>query len=540
MTSTPLLEAAGASGILLLAAGLAFWRLLQSDMSRRRSVLFWALLLLAASGPLAVRMLTAPSAFDQSWLARASGRYETMWQELDAASLAAAASLETSSLESADRLMLFRTLVALSRPSGPTYLLLDPGGRAVAWAGEGLLHDLEAVELPSTGSIFRSGFSAVTLASVRRVGGQAAAWRLVAGRSYSSQRLPFPSPSGGRRGDYVWAVVPEGSRLPATASAVPLEGRPTLSVLMAPDAPLGGTSRRTFLLQASWLALAVACFVAFRSRRTSTAALDLFGLLSPLAILGTVGLATAARLRPLEVALLAGSLVLAWLSRQLAGGRRVRSWLWLVAPLGVAAVLFLGLRLEKLFGPIDLGTALLPSAAAVGLRLTIFMVLLATFLPAMAGSTREARGTRRWLWLVALAFLALGAALADRPVAGSLCVLIAALLGARWLRDTPRPSPLSSALILVTASALTAGAAWEVGYRSLTARYLERDVAPLLGPPTVSEKEALRSEVTEFFRLFDLADIAAADPRTVDETDLAYALWTRSPLAIGAASLRWR
>jgi signal transduction histidine kinase len=530
----PVLDLLGSGPVVLLTAAVAIWWELARrrgghPTSTRRGFAFWGLATIALLGPLAVYGLTRSDPFDATWIARATSRYEAMWTALDEASLAAAERLEAIDLGAADRLELFRLLTALTRPDGPTYLLLDPEGRAAAWAGEGLLHDLESDALPSTGPAYRAGFSAVTLASVRRVGGQTAAWRLVAGRSWSNQRLPFPSPSGGRRGDYIWSVDAEGNRIRPDAAAVTIEGRPTLAVLTAPEAPLDGPSRRTFLLQLSWIALALALFLVAGTGRAGERLL--LGLLDPAAIAGIVALAVGARLPVLHTGLLAAALLTAAAGARLSRGDVLRGGATLAAPLALAAVALLGYVLEKRLGPIDLAATLLPSAEVAALRLTVLFIVLAGFLPALAAAPRSGPGSRRVLWVGALALLATGVALADRWPLALGCLLAGAALASRWLGARSTLSAPSRALAVLTLATLTSAATWLVVQRALTVRYLERDVAPQLGPPSASERSGMRSEVAGFFADFDLTGITAVDPRRLDPGDLAYALWIRSPLA---------
>ena len=537
--ATSVLDLVGSSGV-LLATGLAigFWLVVRSRsrLTTRRGALFWLLIGLALAGPLTVALLTGPKAFDERWIERATAHYDAIWSELDAASLAGSGALETTDLDEADRLSLFNRLEALTGPESPTYLLLDPEGRASAWAGEGLLHDLEDGRVPSTGPAFRSSFSAVTLASVRRVGGQSQPWRLIAGRSFSNQRLPFPSPSGGRRGDYIWAVDAEGSRVRPEAAAVTIDGRPTLSVLTAPTAPREGTSRRTFILQVAWTALALALFLLAGRRGSDPDHFDLFRLLTPAAMVGVIALGIGALLPALQLSLLAGSLAVAATVSWLVGDRVLGRWTMLIAPLGVGAIVLLAHRLEKVLGPADLAASPIPTVPDGALRLSIFFLMLAALVPALrlrGGLHRDSsrQGRRRRAWIPTLALLALAVALIDRTLAASICLVLASLLGAWWLGGRSALSRPSRAVALTVLATLSAATTWEVTHRSLISRYLERDIAPRMGPPSPAERDELGAEVASFLGDFDLTEISAIDPRRLDTLDLAYALWIRSPLA---------
>ena len=158
--------------------------------------------------------------------------------------------------------------------------------------------------------------------------------------------------------------------------------------------------------------------------------------------------------------------------------------------------------------------------------------MLAGLVPALA-TRRRSSLQRKSYWLGACLLLLLAIALADHTTWAIGFVAAAAASVALGLSLGPRLTPRAVRLMAVAAAALLAAAAWEVSHRQLTARYLERDVTPLLGPPSSVEKTTLSSEVKSYFEAFDLAEITAADPRQLDDSDLAYALWTRSPLADG-------
>ncbi|MDY6868786.1 MAG: hypothetical protein SVT56_12965, partial [Chloroflexota bacterium] len=64
----------------------------------------------------------------------------------------------------------------------------------MAWAGDGLLHELDSDLLPRAGRTFRAGFATVTLLSVTPLEDDRRPWRLVAGRSLRTDEWPLAVP----------------------------------------------------------------------------------------------------------------------------------------------------------------------------------------------------------------------------------------------------------------------------------------------------------------------------------------------------------
>ncbi|MDX1644018.1 MAG: hypothetical protein R3244_06635, partial [Thermoanaerobaculia bacterium] len=531
--SADLVGLVGLPGVVLGLVALVLLALQSRPLGRR----LWPLLAvvsLTVAALVALAVLRSPTPLGPTWLERARVAYDTLWSELDDASLEGAAALETFDLTGHDRLDLFHRLERLAERLDVTLLLLDPSGESFAWAGDGLLHSLDGEPIPSTGPVFLSSFSAVTLGSVRRVGLQPAAWRLLAGRSYSSQRLPFASPSGGRRGDFVWAVAPAGSRLPSRSTAVDVEGRPTMALLPAPDRPYDGSSRRTALLEMGWLGLGLGWLV-LGGRRRDRGDLMARPERGALLTIGLLALAVAAGTSALHTALLAGALALLWASLYASPAIGWRPAVLLAAPAALALVAAVAFRLEKVVGPENLASGPLMDVEGTVLRLAVLAIALAGLLPAFRG--RRSSPFERHALVPAtfcLGGLAVVATNIERLGLAAVTLAVAAAAAAVWV-GAARASGSSRAfdlLLAVTLAALLGATTWHLMHRYLQARYLERDIAPLMGAPIQSERAALSDSIDAYFEDLDLSELSAVEPWGLEAIDLAYALWVRSPLAV--------
>jgi len=149
--------------------------------------------LLLTLGPLRDRLQQR----NTSWEDEAESRYDVLWSDLDTQAKLAAAELATPPGTPGQVLEAFNVLSSRARkatPSATTLFLLDPAGQVVAWAGPGLLHDLDGQFLPPWGRTFRSSFSAASLLSVRALSERGPNWRVAAGRTFPVDRLPFEDP----------------------------------------------------------------------------------------------------------------------------------------------------------------------------------------------------------------------------------------------------------------------------------------------------------------------------------------------------------
>ena len=181
--------------------------------------------------------------------ARAPQRhYARLWNSLWSEAKAAAATLAPlvpesgRDLDRAARIDAFRRLAQLEVGAGGGrhgLLLVDSDGAAVAWAGEGLLHELKPEAMPRAGPAFAAGWSAATLLAVEPLDGSRRPWRVIAGASFPTRELPF-----GRHEPLRWSLVARSARgRPARPSPWPRRAPRTLVVARRslepppPDAP---------------------------------------------------------------------------------------------------------------------------------------------------------------------------------------------------------------------------------------------------------------------------------------------------------------
>ncbi len=108
-------------------------------------------------------------------------------------------------------------------------LLLDPDGAPAAWSGEGLLHEPAPEEVPRSGRAFKASFTAVTFLAVEPLPSDRQArrpWRVVAGASFPSDRLPFPGLPRALR----WSLVQNRGEALAGMLLVPSQSPPYMVV----------------------------------------------------------------------------------------------------------------------------------------------------------------------------------------------------------------------------------------------------------------------------------------------------------------------
>ena len=141
--------------------------------------------------------------------------YAELWKDLRKEADAAASVLHVPAETPQARLEAFSRLSRIEIGEGKgrrALLLLDPDGVPVAWAGEGLLHELPQ-ELPRQGPYYRASFSAVTLLVLEPLGDARRPWRVAAGVSFPTDTLPFPRARGRRAGRW-WTRRPRRCRAP--------------------------------------------------------------------------------------------------------------------------------------------------------------------------------------------------------------------------------------------------------------------------------------------------------------------------------------
>ncbi len=552
--AAPLLPPPWSALALLALVALWLWR-----RPPQREVAVVGVALLAATAALAAQWALRPAAEvpREVWLREAGRGYARLWDELRGRAVEAAAAVapgpaaevsETALTAPADALVTpalqlaaFRRLAALDPGRGAgrrSLLLVDPDGSPVAWAGEGLLHELAAGQLPRAGLDYQAGFGAATLFVVQPLDGGRRPWRVVAGVSLSTATLPFAAPDRARR----WTLVDRPAQAVPGALVVPLAGAPALVVGpaagrgAAPPAWLGGLAWGGLAVALLALAVMRGVGLVLQPRRAGEAA-ERRAWIAVLALGGFVAAGAAAALPPATLAALAAGLALA------AGGlgllevpARLRRSGRAAAALGALAVALLAFAAWALVSgePLDLAGDLLLPAAPFGLRLA----LAAAALGLLAGAGRLApaatRPGDRWGWL-AVALLLAGGAAHDLPLVALPLLAAGGAVAAFWAADRRWPEQPLALAALALMAALAAAGVWETAYRLRLRDFVAGDLLARLAPPPETVLRRVSAGLDRHFRGRDVTRLAPRVPLGLERQDLAFALWSASPLARGDA-----
>ncbi|HEV8631328.1 MAG TPA: hypothetical protein VGV61_13505, partial [Thermoanaerobaculia bacterium] len=528
----------------LVAALLLLW--LWRRPSRREAAAAVPLVLLAAlalaSAGIALR-LPSPSA--ASWVAEATPRYAALWRDIAGHAAAGARAVPRPPANLAERLETHRRLAALLAHGHPdlTLLLVDPDGQPLVWEGSGLLHEPAPEQLPRQGYEFRAGFGAATLLAVAPLSSAPRPWRIVAGRSFETARLPFDPPGWLPPQAYRWspidspveaapgALVISGPRAPGMA----VERLPALRPLVVGYAPaVAGIALALALLTlAAMRAVALAVLwdtaVPPGHGSTSVAALAVAAAMAGGAAAGAPTWSLVALLTGLAVAAAGWH----W------GGRQQRPAVaatlgGLVAG-GLVALTYAvqhGLGAETLD---SLDTASWATdAAGAGLRIGLLGLSAGALLVAAGRSARPEAARGRFAAGAALLLL-LAAALHDHPVPALPLLAAGSCLMALWISGADWRLHLERLLPLILLAALLGASAWELADRFEQRRDLASRLLPGMAPPSRGEQVASRHELDDYFGAVDLARRVPRVPDGLAPTDLAYLLWRGSPLDRGNA-----
>ena len=173
---------------------------------RRRETLILAAGLLLTAALLGGGAAMARFAGTPAWSRSAEGKLDALLDRLESAAERAHAAVADLSGTSR-RVDAFDRLSALAANDGGdwSYLLFDQDGEAVAWSGEGLLHDVDPLARRRDETDFISSYTATTLYALRAAQDGANTWWIAAGRSFPRDRLPFsPGPLLERRAFRWW------------------------------------------------------------------------------------------------------------------------------------------------------------------------------------------------------------------------------------------------------------------------------------------------------------------------------------------------
>ena len=523
------------------------------DAGQRRRGRLWvggaglALAAVLGAGAWIWERLPGPPA--EAWIDDAAAAYGRACRDLAGAARSTADALARLESTGAPRLAVFDHLHALAATSafqGRALIYFDPDGEAVAWAGEGLLHEPAAVELPPSGLGFRRGYTSVTLFAVAPLGAGRRPSRVLVGRSFPTRGLPFLSAGRWRARDVLWSLDDPaagagggGDLVRIAPDGLAPEGAPALWIDRG-----GGVAAAS-----AWparLRLAAAAALGLTLLALAFLAGAALAVKVPLVMAGLAVWALAAGLEPALAAALAASAGLAlWgLLRRRAASARAGGG-ELAGALGLIALALAAWLLQQRFDFPNLAAELLPepegAAAFWAMRLTTCLAALG-LLTACARS-HDAEESDGAAWLAALLLLA-AAAFHDLPLAA--LPLLAAGGGAavRWLHrvDLParpprggsggrtRPAAFGAVLLL---AALAGATAWETAWRETWRRQAATHYLPRLEPPSAEEINDLNLSIHDHFEAFELRRVMpppAAAGRSTDPQDLAFALWRDSPL----------
>jgi len=505
-------------------------------------------------------------------------RWSALWNELDKEAATAADALDGPAERDAERLQAFETLERLvgtgraSRSAAhggrPTLLLVDPDGEAVAWAGEGLLNEPDPAELIPSGFDVSASFMSATLLAVHPLDDSRRPWRVVAGRSFRTDDLPFDLPAAVRvrlgSAGIRWSVARPGTPLAPGTQAIAPEGLPMLVWIPPAGAvpapwPWQDAERRVCWGLLAVLILGVAVIRGLRialpidvqesepappdSAPGSATRRGALGLVTGMGM-ASAALAAGTGAGPAGVLLggftLAGLATLAAPLLDRSGSWRSGRLGWLgpfvTGALGTAGLIGLDDLLIGRIGRIDLAARMWPGVEGAALRLGVAaaalgVLLLARRSPAGVGPGKRDRGvaSAAWAW-VALGALLAGAAGHDLAAFSVVALAGAGGAAAVWV-DGRRLRPPTTAAVLVVLAAGLGAAGWETADRAALEQRVGHALLPDMAPPTAAEKQDLDHTLRAYFSGIDLAALAPRDPDGLAREDLAFSLWRRSPLA---------
>ncbi len=569
-----------------LAAALALWLALRPPRRELAVVVAGGLVALGAL-LFAWLALTPPDLTDPDWRDATRRGYAATWDALESQAAVTEDALYRRGLAGAvtseeDRLAAFSTLeeaVTVVEGGRQALMLVDRDGEPVAWAGDGLLHELRPEQIPTSGRAFEVSFSAVTLITVEPLEDSRRPWRVLAARSFSTDTLPFapggrgaaaPAAASGLR----WSLVPDRSLAAESATVLEVEDAPFLVLekdTLTPAGEGGVGDRPSTPRGIAWLVLGLVLLVLAAMGGTGLALADFpetgqrsgrtggAARVALLAVAGSVAVGRAAGASPEALLAAAAGLTLAAVglaAAPLLPARRGRLGRLLTAGGGAVAVLLLAATALYLAVPTSrfATDAEAPSILVLRLALTaaaVGLLALAAGRPRQGASGEDAAASpdsRRpgfiqklsgepWAW-VSLPLLFGGAALADHPVAALPLFIAAGATVALW-RSRARRSGAALSLLLILSAVLASGI-WVTASRHLLRQDLAQQALPRLGGLEAAERLELSRRVDGFFAGTDLNRFVPRSPRDMEGEDLAFLLWQASPLARTHALSRLR
>jgi signal transduction histidine kinase len=580
---------------LLLLGGALLWLALRPRPPRREAavgLLLAAVALAALAGDTAARLESRLS--DRRWLAHRAGDYGRLWKGLRGEAAAAARALRQlpgSPLPALDHppeapppataaaqgatLAAFEALGRLAtrepeeRERRHALLLVDRDGNPVAWAGEGLIQEPE--QWPRSGLAYRAGFNSVTLFAAEPLDDSYRPWRVVAGASFPTRRLPRPlavpahgwaalqpaalleqlHAAGDRAADALlparplrWSLADNPAQTHPGALEVRLSGAPALEV----ERLAAAIPAATWPARLAWAGLAVALLalavmrgvgVALPAVSTLSAPPERAGRVAALVLGGLFAAAELAGVAAQPLLAMEAGVGLALLGLA-APRRRPGSGLsalrdsggWVVAggALAMAALFAAAWAAQLASGPFDAAEELMVPPGDWCVRLAWSGA--AFGLLALAGRRESAAGSPagdRWL-ILAVGLLVGGAALSNTPWAAVPLLAAGGGCAARF-GDRQRRGQAATLAAMVVLAALAGAAVWETAYRARLASYDFGELLDRLAPPAAADLAVFSRRLETHFRRLDVDSLAARSPVGLDSRDLAYSLWRASPLA---------
>lgn len=484
-----------------------------------------------------------PSPGVEDWIADVERTYARFCDGLGTAAAVAARSFERASLPGESQIELFRHLQALTedpRFAATTLILFNPDSQAVAWAGEGLLHEPNLGELSGAGLAYQRGHTAVTYLAGAPLSDDRRPWRVVVGRSLPTEALPFQLPGTTR--DLRWSPGAAPSVVPSDVVKVKVPGAPSIFVerpqptdYLGPRLAHGARRVAGGLLAFTLLALAWLRGTAHRflpegmqrsPRPPSAFLLSTTVLLTMAGV--AVGTSAAEVAMPLHALLVGVSGLAAWGvlrprrssirdSRGEVGG-------------GVGMLVLVGgawLYQQQIVVE-DLAAVFAGTADILGLRLA--WCLAALGLLTLAARHHAPASDDRPAWAGILLLLG-AAAFHDLPLVAIPLVAVAGASFARWLSGVDlekRPTAIPALLVV---AALAGAVTWEITYREQFRHRIETWYLPRIAPPTPGEINELHLEIDRYFDRHDLRHLLPPANGPLDPQDLAFVFWRDSPLA---------
>ena len=564
-------------GALLLAALLAGWLLLRQS---RREVL--AAVPLVALAALALLLAGVASTLGppepHAWVRETTPRYAELWRDIAGHAADGVRAVGRPPADEAARLAVHQRFAELLAASHPdlTLMLVDPDGQPLVWEGRGLLHEPAPQEMPRQGYAYRAGFGAASLLAIAPLSDEPRPWRVVAGRSFETARLPFEPPGRLPPEAFRWSLV-DG----------PAQAAPAAWLLAAPQAPsmvvepVGGVppvgARWAPVVAGAALTLCLLALAAMRAVGLAvlwrTALPAAHGKRSIVVLVVAAALAAGAAAGAPRWTLLArlGGLAVAAVGWRWSAQRRSTLVAALAGATSAAALVVMAVAVQRAMGIQPLADAGGGAAAAV-LRAALLaaaagvLVLaageegvgasssaLAPAAPTSKGSSvasRFAAARQRlaralgWLLpptptgaagLTAFLLLAVAAALHDHPVAALPPLAAGGAAATLWTaRSAWRRRP-AAIVPLILLAALLGAAAWQTAYRFELARALRVRLLPAMAAPSQPELADTWRRLEGHLAAIDLGKQVPRSPDGLLPTDLAYLLWRRSPLDRGNA-----